>query len=96
MARSLITVSHARTWRMAVLDYMKPVRRQLPDGSVAEGRPAWWYALVVQWWRLRFLATGATPTNDDVKRAFDRSARWRVVPANRQPQAVSDDGAASR
>jgi hypothetical protein len=77
-----------------VFDYMKPVRRQLPDGSVAEGRPAWWYALVVQWWRLRFLATGNTPTTDDIKRAFDRSARWRIVPAGGPPQPVADDGPA--
>jgi hypothetical protein len=77
-----------------VFDYMKPVRRQLPDGSVAEGRPAWWYALVVQWWRLRFLATGNTPTTDDIKRAFDRSARWRIVPAGGATQPVAGDGQA--
>lgn len=77
-----------------MLDYMKPVRRQLADGSVAEGRPAWWYLLYVQWWRLRFLTTGNTPSTDDIKRAFDRSARWRIVPAGSASQTAPSDDAA--
>lgn len=71
---------------------MKPIRRQMADGSVMEGRPAWWYALVVQWWRVRFLATGHTPTIADIKRAFDRSARWRTLPPGSAVSSQLDGG----